>query len=200
MSVVLMVGTEKGLFRFRADGGREAWTPAPVALPGIPVHATFHEGRRGRVFAAANSTFFGAAVRGSDDLGDTWDKGSLPAYGADDAERVTRVWEIASGPDGTLLAGSEASGLFRSRDGGGTWQEVATLRRHPTHDVWRPGFGGKCLHTIAVDPSDADRLYVACSTGGLYRSDDRGESWRPVNRGIRAGYLPEGQQYPEAGQ
>lgn len=200
MSVLLLVGTQKGLFRFRSDGPRDGWSAEPPVLEGIPVNAAMYEQGSGRVLAAANSPFYGPAVRRSEDLGATFDRGTVPAYGAEDPEKVSRVWELAAAPEGTLYAGVEASGLFRSRDGGETWQELAALRAHPTHEVWGAGFGGKCLHTVVTDPANPDRLYVAASTGGIYRSDDRGESWRPINAGIRAPFLPEGQQYPEAGQ
>ncbi len=73
-----------------------------------------------------------------------------------------------------VYAGVEASGLFRSTDGGDTWTEVKSLREHPTHETWEPGYGGKCLHTIAPDPFEPQRLYIACSARGIYRSDDQG--------------------------
>ncbi len=198
-----MVGTYKGLFRF-ASPDRVHWEALGPVLRGTSVHTTAYHAPTGTLFAAANSVFYGASVRRSRDGGETWDRGGEGlAYGADDPERVTAVWSLAvadeHGP-GTLYAGVEASGLFRSADGGDSWAEVAALRRHPTHEVWDAGFGGKCLHTIAVDPHDPEVLYVAASTGGIYRSGDRGDTWTPVNQGIRAEFMPEGQQYPDAGQ
>ncbi len=116
---------------------------------------------------------------------------------------MTTLWLLAVGDEhgpGTIYASVGASGLFRSLDGGDSWAEVAAPRRHPTHEVWDAGFGGKCRHIIVVDPNDANHMYIAVSTGGIYRSGDRGETWGPVNRGIRADFVPEGQQYPAAGQ
>ncbi len=200
---VIMVGTNKGLFRF-ASPDRVHWEALGPVLRGTSVHTTAYHAPTRTVFAGANSVFYGAAVRRSRDGGETWDRGGEGlAYEAGDPERVTAVWSLAvadeHGP-GTIYAGVEASGLFRSMDGGDAWAEVAALRRHPTHEVWDAGFGGKCLHTIAVDPHDANSMYIAASTGGIYRSGDRGATWNPVNQGIRAEFMPEGQQYPAAGQ
>lgn len=200
---VILVGTNKGLFRF-ASADRRHWEALGPVLRGTSVHTTAYHAASGTLFAGANSMFYGPAVRRSRDGGETWDRGGEGlAYGPDDPERVTAVWSLAVAEEhgaGTLYAGVEASGLFRTRDGGDTWSEVPSLRRHPTHELWGPGFGGKCLHTISVDPHDPDALYVAASTGGIYRSPDRGDTWAAINQGIRADFLPEGEQYPEAGQ
>lgn len=196
----LLVGTSKGLFRYQSHD-RRAWKSMGPALLGDEVYTSAFDRESGMVFAGANSVFYGPAVRRSEDWGEHWDTGGAGlAYGADDAETVTRIWSIRPAGNRVVYAGVEASGLFRSLDGGDQWTEVAALRQHPTHDSWVPGYGGKCLHTIAIDPFDSERLYIACSAGGIYRSDDRGESWRPINRGIRAEFNPEAEQYPESGQ
>ena len=200
---VVMVGTNKGLLRF-ASADRRPWEALGPALRGASVHTPAYHAPSGTLLATANSLFCGLAVRRSRDGGETWDRGGEGLdYGPDDPERVTAVWSLAVADEhgaGTIYAGVEASGLFRTRDGGDTWREVAPLRQHPTHDAWGPGFGGKCLHTIGLDPHDDEVLYVAASTGGIYRSPDRGETWAPINQGIRAAFLPEGEQYPAAGQ
>jgi photosystem II stability/assembly factor-like uncharacterized protein len=196
----LLVGTAKGLFRYRSDDRRNWQTLEPV-LAGDPVYASAYDQETGTLFAGVNSEFYGPSVRRSRDWGATWDTGgSGLAYEADDPERVTRVWSIRPAGDRLVYAGVEASGLFRSKDGGDTWTEVRSLRQHPTHETWQPGYGGKCLHTIAPDPFDPGRLFIACSAGGIYRSDDGGEHFQPVNQGIRAEFMPEDQQYPESGQ
>jgi photosystem II stability/assembly factor-like uncharacterized protein len=102
-------------------------------------------------------------------------------------------------PD-TLYCGVEPAALFKSTDAGGSWQLVQGLYDHPHRTQWMPGGGGLCLHTILPDPSDSKRLFIAISTGGVYRTDDGGENWQPRNQGVRAQFLPEGQQYPEWGQ
>ena len=93
-----------------------------------------------------------------------------------------------------MYAGVEDAALFRSRDGGKTWEELSGLRRHATGSRWQPGAGGMCLHTILLDPATPGRMYVAISAAGAFRSDDGGGSWRPVNRGLKSPFLPE----PEA--
>jgi hypothetical protein len=104
-----------------------------------------------------------------------------------------RVWHLEpslSDPD-TVYAGAEDAALFRSTDGGQTWHELAGLRGHGTGPLWQPGAGGMCLHTILLDPSDRDRMYVAISAAGAFRSDDGGQRWKPINRGLRSQYIPE---------
>ncbi len=101
-----------------------------------------------------------------------------------------------AGPDRSrhVYAGVEDAALFRSKDGGRSWQELAGLRRHPSAPSWEPGAGGLCLHTILLDPHDSRRIFTAISAAGVFRSDDGGGTWRPVNRGLRSDNIPE----PEA--
>lgn len=196
----LLVGTAKGLFRYQTDDRRN-WRVLDPVLLGDPVYTTAYDAETGTLYAGANSEFYGPSIRRSHDWGVNWDTGgSGLEYDADDPERVTRIWSIRPAGNRLLYAGVEASGLFRSTDGGDTWSEVRALRQHPTHESWQPGYGGKCLHTIAVDSFDSNRLYIACSSGGIYRSDDAGEHWRPVNQGIRAEFMPDDQQFPASGQ
>jgi photosystem II stability/assembly factor-like uncharacterized protein len=104
-----------------------------------------------------------------------------------------RVWHLEpslSDPD-TVYAGAEDAALFRSVDGGGSWHELAGLRGHESGPRWQPGAGGMCLHTILLDPSNAERIYVAISAAGAFRSDDGGKSWKPINRGLRSQYIPD---------
>lgn len=196
----LLVGTAKGLFRFHSRD-RDTWTSHGPVLLGDPVYISAYNPDTGTIYAGVNSEFYGPSVRRSQDWGETWDTGGTGlSYAADDPEKVTRVWSIRPAGPGRLYAGVEASGLFVSDDNGDSWSEVKSLREHPTHESWGPGYGGKCLHTIAPDPFHASRLFIACSAGGIYRSDDGGDSWRPINQGIRAEFNPEDQQYPESGQ
>lgn len=202
-TTLLLVGTAKGLFQF-VSMDRRHWRRAAFDFPEMPVYTTAFDASTGTLFAAVNSGFFGVTVRRSTDMGRTWQAGAAaPAYAGDDPEKVTRVWSILPAPahgPGVVYAGVEASGLFRSDDGGDTWSEVASLRAHPTHATWNPGNGGKCLHSIALDPANPERMYVAASTGGIYRSEDAGTTWGPVSRGIRADFMPEPMRYPESGQ
>ncbi len=104
-----------------------------------------------------------------------------------------RVWHLEpslSDPD-TVYAGIEDAAIFRSKDGAKTWQELAGLRGHGTGPKWQPGAGGMCLHTILIDPSDAKRMYIAISAAGAFRTEDGGESWKPINRGLKSQYIPD---------
>jgi len=103
-----------------------------------------------------------------------------------------RVWHLEpslTDPD-VVYAGVEDAALFRSSDGGKTWQELAGLRGHGTGPAWQPGAGGMCLHTILLDPSDPNRIFTAISAAGAFRSDDAGKTWKPINRGLFSQYIP----------
>jgi photosystem II stability/assembly factor-like uncharacterized protein len=104
-----------------------------------------------------------------------------------------RVWHLEpslTDPD-TVYAGVEDAALFRSTDGGQTWQELAGLRGHGSGLRWQPGAGGMCLHTILLDPSHPGRIHIAISAAGAFRSDDAGKTWRPINRGLKSQYIPD---------
>jgi len=104
-----------------------------------------------------------------------------------------RVWHLEpslTDPD-TVYAGVEDAALFRSTDGGQTWQELAGLRGHGTGPQWQPGAGGMCLHTIILDPSDPKRIFIAISAAGAFRTDDGGATWRPINQGLHSQYIPD---------
>src|SRR5213083_2411261 len=103
-----------------------------------------------------------------------------------------RVWHVEpslTDPD-TVFAGVEDAALFRSPDGGQTWLELAGLRTHASGKQWQPGAGGLCLHTILLDPTHPERIFIAISAAGAFRSDDAGKTWRPINRGLHSQYIP----------
>jgi hypothetical protein len=104
-----------------------------------------------------------------------------------------RVWHLEpslTDPD-TVYAGVEDAALFRSSDGGKSWQELPGLRGHGTGPHWQPGAGGLCLHTILLDPSHPGRIYIAISSAGAFRTDDAGKTWKPINHGLRSTYIPD---------
>jgi BNR/Asp-box repeat len=104
-----------------------------------------------------------------------------------------RVWHLEpslTDPD-TVYAGVEDAALFRSTDGGKTWQELAGLRGHGTGPKWQPGAGGMGLHTIVLDPSNPNRMFIAISAAGAFRTEDAGKTWTAINRGLKSPYLPE---------
>jgi hypothetical protein len=103
-----------------------------------------------------------------------------------------RVWHLEpslNNPD-TVYAGVEDAALFRSTDGGKSWAELPGLRGHGTGPKWQPGAGGMCLHTIILDPSNPDRIFIAISAAGAFRTDDAGKTWKPINRGLVSPYIP----------
>jgi photosystem II stability/assembly factor-like uncharacterized protein len=104
-----------------------------------------------------------------------------------------RVWHLEPSltDSETVYAGVEDAALFRSTDGGKNWHELPGLRGHGTGPKWQPGAGGMCLHTIILDPSDPKRIYIAISAAGAFRTDDGGTTWKPINRGLRSGYIPD---------
>ncbi len=104
-----------------------------------------------------------------------------------------RVWHLEpslNDPD-TVYAGVEDAALFRSTDGAHSWHELPGLRGHGTGPKWQPGAGGMCLHTILLDPTNPQRMYIAISAAGAFRTDDGGETWKPINRGLRSAYIPD---------
>jgi photosystem II stability/assembly factor-like uncharacterized protein len=103
-----------------------------------------------------------------------------------------RVWHLEPSltDPNTVYAGVEDAALFRSTDGGQNWHELPGLRGHGTGPEWQPGAGGMCLHTVILDPSNPDRIYIAISAAGAFRTDDGGKSWKPINKGLYSKYIP----------
>src|SRR6266498_3085152 len=204
---LVLVGTMKGAFVFRSDGSRQKWDEAGPYFPGRSVYAMAYDGRNGRkrLWAAVNSSFWGSFLSSSNDFGENWSDPERYNIKFPEGSEVAlkQIWQIAEGhpsaPD-TLYCGVEPAALFKSTDAGETWSLDRGLFDHPHRTQWMPGGGGLCLHTILPDPSNDQRLFIAISTGGVYRTDDGGQNWQPRNQGVRAQFLPPDQQYPEWGQ
>jgi photosystem II stability/assembly factor-like uncharacterized protein len=142
-------------------------------------------------------------VKRSDDLGGSWQEtpGGAVRFPEGTDATVERVWQLVPGAEpGVMYAGTEPAAVFRSTDGGETFALERALWDHPHRPLWNAGFGGQAFHTVLPHPTDPDSVTVALSTGGVYQTADGGASWEPRNQGIRAEFLPEGQQYPEFGQ
>ncbi len=205
--VLLLAGTMKGAFVLRSDKSRQNWDVGGPYFPGRAIYALAYDDRNGRhrLWAAVNSSYWGSYLSSSDDFGKTWTEPE--AYGVKFPEgsdsSVKQIWQIVPGhpdePD-SLYCGVEPAALFKSTDAGESWKLVEGLYNHPHRPQWMPGGGGLCLHTILPDPSNNKRIFVAISTGGVYRTDDGGTNWQPRNQGVRAQFLPEDQRYPEWGQ
>jgi len=205
--LLLLVGTMKGAFILRSDKARENWEVGGPYFPGRAIYAMAYDDRqnRKRLWAAVNSSYWGSYLSSSEDFGKTWTEPET--YGVKFPEgteaSVKQIWQIAPGHPGeqdTLYCGVEPAALFKSTDAGASWALVEGLYNHPHRAQWMPGGGGLCLHTILPDPSNPKRLFVAISTGGVYRTDDGGENWQPRNQGVRAQFLPPAQRFPEWGQ
>jgi photosystem II stability/assembly factor-like uncharacterized protein len=157
-----------------------------------------------RIYASQSSSWFGQVIQRSSDGGKSWETvGNKFAYeGAvgnhlwyDGTQRpfeFARVWHLEPSLDDpdTVYAGIQDAAMFRTTDGGQTWRELTGLRHHPSAPQWQPGAGGMCLHTILLDPARRGRIYIAISAAGAFRSDDSGETWRPINRGLVSEQIP----------
>lgn len=204
---LLLVGTMKGAFVLRSDPSRKNWEVGGPYFPGRAIYAMAYDSRDGRnlLWAAVNSSYWGSYLSTSKDFGKNWTEpetyGVKFPEGAENS--VKQIWQIVPGnaaePD-TLYCGVEPAALFRSDDAGQTWSLVKGLYDHPHRPQWQPGGGGLCLHTILPDPNNKDRMHIAISTGGVYRTDDGGKNWEVRNKGVRAQFLPPDQWYPEFGQ
>src|SRR5512133_2657313 len=204
--VRLLVGTRKGAFVLTSDGTRDDWNVEGPLFAGWEMyHLKGSPADPDRLYASQSTGWHGQVMQRSDDGGKTWETvGNEFAYdgvpgthqwydGTQHPWEFARVWHLEPSPDDpdTVYAGVEDAGLFRSTDGGLSWQELPGLRTHRSGPSWQPGAGGMCLHTIILDPSHPGRMFTAISAAGAFRSDDAGESWRPVNRGLRSEGIPE---------
>jgi photosystem II stability/assembly factor-like uncharacterized protein len=203
--VRLLVGTRKGAFILTSDGKRKSWSVSGPHFAGWEVyHLKGSPLEPNRIYASQSSAWFGQIIQRSDNGGLSWeavdnklvydgDTGTHQWYdGTPHPWEFKRVWHLEPSltcPD-TVYAGVEDAAIFKSIDGGRSWAELAGLRRHGTGPEWQPGAGGMCLHTILLDPSDPDRIIVAISAAGAFRSDDAGKSWNPINRGLYSKYIP----------
>lgn len=205
MDVLLGIGTRKGLFLARSRDGRKTWEVSPPQFPVADVKALAIDTRSDtpRVLAGVLNSHFGPTMVVSDDLGQTWSEpDDAPLAFPDDTDVALQgVWQIKptteAEPD-VVYAGVEPSALFRSEDGGRSFELVRGLWDHPHRTQWQPGGGGLALHTILPHPADTRRMAVAMSTGGVYQTTDGGESWRPTNKGVTADFMPG--ELPEWGQ
>jgi hypothetical protein len=204
MTDLLAIGTRKGLWLARSDDGRRTWTVDGPHLLAQEVASVSIDTRRGtpRILAGIQFGHWGPSVMRSDDLGGTWDETEHGAirFPEDTGAALARVWQLrpdsAERPD-VVWAGCEPHSLWRSTDGGDSFELVRGLWDHPHRKEWQPGGGGGAVHTVLPDPT-SDRVVVAMSTGGVYVSDDGGTGWTPRTKGIKADFLPG--ELPEYGQ
>ena len=204
--VRVLVGTRKGAFIMTSDGKRQQWDVQGPLFAGWEIyHIKGSPADPNRLYLSQCSGWFGQLIQRSNDGGKTWEPvGNQFAYvgepgthqwydGTSRPWAFKRVWHLEpslSEPD-TVYAGIEDAALFRSADGGQSWQELPGLRGHGSGPRWQPGAGGLCLHTILFDPSNARRMFIAISAAGAFRTDDAGDTWQPINRGLVSQYIPD---------
>ncbi|HSB65015.1 MAG TPA: hypothetical protein VLD65_00460 [Anaerolineales bacterium] len=202
----VLVGTRKGAFILTSDARRETWEITGPHFAGWEIyHLKGSPLNPKRIYASQTSGWFGQVIQRSDDGGQTWepvgnkfvydgDPGTHQWYdGSQKPWQFKRIWKLEpslSEPE-TVYAGAEDAALFKSIDGGQTWQELPGLRNVKGH-LWAPGAGGMCLHTIVQDQADPQRIHIAISAAGVFRTDDGGQTWRSANRGLKSPYeLPD---------
>src|SRR5262252_8868112 len=192
-AVRLLVGTRKGAFIITSDGARKQWHIDGPHFAGWEMyHLKGSPADPNRIYASQTSGWFGQKIQRSNDGGKTWEPvGDKFAYegtttthqwydGTQHPWEFKRIWHLEpslTDPD-TVYAGAEDAALFKTTDGGKTWQELPGVRSVQGH-LWQPGAGGMCLHTIVLDPSYPSRIFIAISAAGTFRSDDGGQTWRP---------------------
>jgi photosystem II stability/assembly factor-like uncharacterized protein len=204
--VRVLVGTRKGAFALTSDEKRERWDVSGPDFAGWEIyHLKASPVDPDRLYASQSTGWFGQLIQRSNDGGKTWepmgnqfeydgDPGTHQWYdGTPHPWEFARVWHLEPSPTDpdSVYAGVEDAALFRSNDGGQTWQELSGLRHQGSGPSWAPGAGGLCLHTIVFDPSDPERIFVAISAAGVFRTNDAGKTWEPANRGLRSQGLPD---------
>jgi len=220
-NVRLLVGTRKGAFVLTSDGKRNKWDVSGPHFGGWEIyHIKGSTADPNRVYTSQSNSWFGQVIQRSDDGGKTWNapgggvtttpqgmpqgESNRFVYEGDVGKHLwydgtphpwefKRVWHLEpslTDPD-TVYAGVEDAALFRTTDGGHSWKELPALRRAKGH-LWQPGAGGMGLHTIILDRNNPARIFVAISAAGVFRTENGGQTWKPVNRGLKTAYeLPD---------
>ncbi|UTP40047.1 glycosyl hydrolase [Phenylobacterium sp. LH3H17] len=208
----LLVGTRKGAWIYRSDDARRTWSvQGPIFLGHIVNHLVLDPRDGKTLLMAASTGHLGPTIFRSIDGGATWTEAERPPAfpkveeGQGPARSVNHSFWLEPGhasEPGVWWAGTSPPGLFRSADGGATWDGVAGFNNHPMYWKWCPEDGGTpdgaLLNQIQIDPRDPRHMYIATSTAGVFESHDQGAGWAPLNQGVEASFMPD--PYPEYGQ
>lgn len=206
--VRVLAGTKKGLFILTSDEARQQWQVEGPHFAGWEIyHAKASPLNPDRIYVSQSTGWFGQLIQRSEDGGKTFAPvdnkfvydgipGTHQWYdGTPHPWEFKRVWHLEPSliePD-TVYAGVEDAALLRSTDGGQSWHGLSGLRGHGTGPQWQPGAGGLGLHTIILDPTNPDRIFIAISAAGAFRTDDGGLTWQSINSGLRSNYIPDGE-------
>ncbi|EEF57952.1 WD40/YVTN/BNR-like repeat-containing protein [Pedosphaera parvula] len=213
--VRVLVGTKKGAFILTADGKRQNWEVSGPHFAGWEMyHLKGSPVDPNRIYASQSSGWFGQIIQQSNDGGKTWEtpgggptttpegmpqgesnkfvyEGEVGTHkwydGTQHPWEFKRIWHLEpslTDPD-TVYAGAEDAAIFKTVNGGKTWQELSGLRA-TKGNLWQPGAGGMAVHTIILDQKNPNRMFIAISAAGAFRTDDAGKTWKPINRGLKS--------------
>jgi hypothetical protein len=196
--LILSIGTKKGLFIAEASKRRRRFDLRGPFGPGVAVYSSLIDTRgKPRIYASSCNAFFGMKLMVSTDLGHKFkETRSVPEFPEGDGRALANIWSLEAGKrKNEIWCGVEPAALFRSGDGGNSWEMAEGISNHDHARQWHPGNGGLCMHTIVPD---GERLHLGISTGGHYLSEDAGRTFAASNAGVGAGFVPD--PYPEFGQ
>jgi len=182
MKVILFIGTDKGGFVARSNGTRDSWKIEDPIFKGWKVTASTRC-PDGTYLAGTSSWVYGAAIHKSSDLAHWTQVDQCPSYTETSGHKLDQIWTLEA-TGSACYAGVSEAGLFRSADGGNSWEAIPGLNGHATRSNWFPGAGGLCAHAVLVDPRNPNRLWCGISAVGVFRSDDGGETWNAKNDGV----------------
>lgn len=209
--IVVLVGTNKGVFLIGADADRSGWQVRGPLCDGWPINHVIGDAKSGHLWAGGGGEWHGAGVWRSKDLGETWElsvltTGTMDEWAASDPgfsemmnwtveprpfkDEFSQIWSLGYA-HGKVRAGTKPASLLESSDGGVTWRRVDALTKHPSAESWNPGAAGLVLHTIVPDPADAEKLWVGISAAGVFATEDGGATWERRNRLSNAEYVCE---------
>ena len=199
--VLVLVGTRKGAFILEGDARRKSWELRGPFCEHWPMNHVVGDAETGAIYGGGGNEWFGPAVWKSTDLGESWTHSSDGLAYETGEEPIKAVWSVAPRERQPLCRRAAGRAVPQRRSAARPGQHVEGLQKHPSRPQWNPGGAGLILHSL-VPASARTRtsIWIGISAAGVFHTADGGETWEPRNRGTRADFLPEGQNYPEFGQ